>query len=204
MRDPGVEQAAGQRAGLRVARHRGTVPPAGHVPGPGRAEPQHPGGVTARDDRPAGQRARPRIGAQPESRRHQLVSWPLACGNRRTSGPVRADSLRHLPRVLRLPSPEPAPSVTARYAASHRAGDERTGSQERTLGYGSRYFAGHGGPSAPAGTEDHDMDRSRLEAFSDGVFAVAITLLALDLTVEGPGHGRLIDQLYDKWPAFLA
>jgi uncharacterized membrane protein len=48
------------------------------------------------------------------------------------------------------------------------------------------------------------MDRSRLEAFSDGVFAVAITLLALDLTVEGPGHGRLIDQLYDKWPAFLA
>jgi uncharacterized membrane protein len=48
------------------------------------------------------------------------------------------------------------------------------------------------------------MDRSRLEAFSDGVFAVAITLLALDLTVEGPGHGRLLDQLYDKWPAFLA
>ena len=48
------------------------------------------------------------------------------------------------------------------------------------------------------------MDRSRLEAFSDGVFAVAITLLALDLTVEGPGHGPLIDQLHDKWPAFLA
>jgi uncharacterized membrane protein len=48
------------------------------------------------------------------------------------------------------------------------------------------------------------MDRSRLEAFSDGVFAVAITLLALDLTVAGPGHGPLIDQLYDKWPAFLA
>jgi uncharacterized membrane protein len=48
------------------------------------------------------------------------------------------------------------------------------------------------------------MDRSRLEAFSDGVFAVAITLLALDLTVEGPGHGPLVDQLYDKWPAFLA
>jgi uncharacterized membrane protein len=48
------------------------------------------------------------------------------------------------------------------------------------------------------------MDRSRLEAFSDGVFAVAITLLALDLTVEGPGHGPLVDQLYDRWPAFLA
>jgi uncharacterized membrane protein len=48
------------------------------------------------------------------------------------------------------------------------------------------------------------MDRSRLEAFSDGVFAVAITLLALDLTVAGPGHGPLIHQLYEKWPAFLA
>ena len=49
------------------------------------------------------------------------------------------------------------------------------------------------------------MDRSRLEAFSDGVFAVAITLLALDLTVAGPtGHGSLTDQLHDKWPAFLA
>jgi uncharacterized membrane protein len=48
------------------------------------------------------------------------------------------------------------------------------------------------------------MDRTRLEAFSDGVFAVAITLLALDLTVEGTGHGPLLDQLYDKWPAFLA
>jgi uncharacterized membrane protein len=49
------------------------------------------------------------------------------------------------------------------------------------------------------------MDRSRLEAFSDGVFAVAITLLALDLTVAGPtGQGSLTDQLHEKWPAFLA
>ena len=52
------------------------------------------------------------------------------------------------------------------------------------------------------------MDRSRLEAFSDGVFAVAITLLALNLTVAGPGHGAkypsLTDQLQAHWPAFLA
>jgi uncharacterized membrane protein len=50
------------------------------------------------------------------------------------------------------------------------------------------------------------VDRSRLEAFSDGVIAVAITLLALDLTVEGPGdgHPKLLDQLGDRWPAFLA
>jgi uncharacterized membrane protein len=48
------------------------------------------------------------------------------------------------------------------------------------------------------------MDRSRLEAFSDGVFAVAITLLALDLTVAGPGHGALGHQLWVRWPAFVA
>src|SRR4029077_4946039 len=48
------------------------------------------------------------------------------------------------------------------------------------------------------------MDRSRLEAFSDGVIAVAITLLALDLTLPGRGHGLLLDQLAEKWPAFVA
>ena len=48
------------------------------------------------------------------------------------------------------------------------------------------------------------MDRSRLEAFSDGVFAVAITLLALNLVVAGPGHGHLIDQLGSHWPSFVA
>jgi len=48
------------------------------------------------------------------------------------------------------------------------------------------------------------VDRGRLESFSDGVFAVAITLLALNLTVEGPGHGRLLHQLWNHWPSFAA
>jgi uncharacterized membrane protein len=48
------------------------------------------------------------------------------------------------------------------------------------------------------------VDRSRLEAFSDGVFAVAITLLALNITVAGPGHGALAGQLGSHWPAFVA
>ena len=48
------------------------------------------------------------------------------------------------------------------------------------------------------------MDRGRLEAFTDGVFAVAITLLALDLSVAGPGHGSLAYQLGHHWPQFVA
>jgi uncharacterized membrane protein len=48
------------------------------------------------------------------------------------------------------------------------------------------------------------VDRSRLEAFSDGVIAVAITLLALNIAVAGPGHGSLVSQLYDRRYAFVA
>jgi uncharacterized membrane protein len=46
------------------------------------------------------------------------------------------------------------------------------------------------------------MDSARLEAFSDGVFAVAITLLALNLVVPGPGHGKLSHLLVNAWPSF--
>lgn len=53
------------------------------------------------------------------------------------------------------------------------------------------------------------MDSGRLEAFSDGVFAVAITLLALNIAISGPDalarHPQtLADKLSNNWPAFAA
>jgi len=50
------------------------------------------------------------------------------------------------------------------------------------------------------------VDSGRLEAFSDGVIAVAITLLALNLAVGGPGPHQLplAANLADHWPVFAA
>jgi len=52
-----------------------------------------------------------------------------------------------------------------------------------------------------------DVDTGRVEAFSDGVFAVAITLLVLDLNVAGPPratNGSLAAQLGHLWPNYAA
>ena len=46
------------------------------------------------------------------------------------------------------------------------------------------------------------MTTGRAEAFSDGVFAVAITLLIID--VKATGRGTLAQQLLHSWPHYLA
>jgi TMEM175 potassium channel family protein len=45
---------------------------------------------------------------------------------------------------------------------------------------------------------------TRLETFSDGVFAIAATLLVLEFSVDGAAGRRLGHELLQLWPSYLA
>ena len=47
-------------------------------------------------------------------------------------------------------------------------------------------------------------ETARVEAFSDGVFAIAITLLVLEIGVDPADFDHLWQALADEWPSYLA
>ena len=53
----------------------------------------------------------------------------------------------------------------------------------------------------PGSTE---RETDRIEAFSDGVFAIAITLLILEIKVPHQSSGSLLSMLFNLWPAYFA
>jgi uncharacterized membrane protein len=48
------------------------------------------------------------------------------------------------------------------------------------------------------------LSTGRMEAFSDGVFAIAVTLLILDIAVPVGSGGHLLRAFGDQWPSYLA
>jgi len=49
-----------------------------------------------------------------------------------------------------------------------------------------------------------EKETARIEAFSDGVFAIAITLLILEIKIPAAGSGNLSVQLLRQWPSYFA
>jgi len=56
----------------------------------------------------------------------------------------------------------------------------------------------------PDGGQDDLPATSRLEALSDGAFAIIITLLVLEIHRPDAAPGKLAEELLKEWPSYLA
>ena len=59
-------------------------------------------------------------------------------------------------------------------------------------------------PNRMANIQTPSATTQRLEAFSDGVIAIAITLLVLQIRVPHVENGSLLDALLQQWPSYVA
>lgn len=72
------------------------------------------------------------------------------------------------------------------------------------LGAHARGVKATGAPTHPSLSLGTTKETVRLEAFSDGVFAIAITILALEVRLPEGAEGPLANELASLWPAALA
>lgn len=56
----------------------------------------------------------------------------------------------------------------------------------------------------PGAARRSGLRTTRMEAFSDGVFAIAITLLVLEIGVPEGSDENLLRAVVDQWPSYLA
>jgi uncharacterized membrane protein len=63
--------------------------------------------------------------------------------------------------------------------------------------------APHRRASSRRGREEHEIEFTRIVAFSDGVFAIAITLLVLEIRPPENTH-ELAHELGELWPSYVA
>ena len=67
-----------------------------------------------------------------------------------------------------------------------------------------RYSRAMSNGTPPPGPLRRGLTTGRLEALSDGVYAIAITLLMLDIALPADAHQHLLRSLGNLWPAYLA
>lgn len=118
------------------------------------------------------------------------------------AGDVRARTPQRLVRIwLRTPqrrNRQRAARGTIRMGSEDRAGYEAPGDESSLCPTQTNLTT----PSDEGGSRWRDPGRTI--ALSDGVFAIIMTLLVLDLlTPEGP-PGHLLTQLLEHWPAYVA